>query len=529
MLDKGLPATSVQRPDLSGMCSIAGLLVEAAKVCHWSSDRPHAGALTHINTLRTPRPYTRALPALQGNARMLDVIRWDSDLIRRYDLAGPRYTSYPTAVQFGTQTGAFDLLHALRDSRKAHRPLSLYVHIPFCANICYYCACNKVITKDRSRAQAYLQRLGNEIEMLGCHLAPDQVVEQLHLGGGTPTFLNHDELRQLMTRLRANFHLLDDDSGDYGIEIDPREADWSSMGLLRELGFNRVSLGVQDLDPAVQRAVNRLQSLEQTRAIVEAARTLQFRSVNIDLIYGLPLQTPQGFARTVDEIIALQPDRLSVFNYAHLPERFMPQRRIEQHDLPAPEQKLHMLQGTIEQLTLAGYRYIGMDHFALPDDELAIAQEEGTLQRNFQGYTTHGHCDLLGLGVSAISQIGDLYCQNSSDLNDYQTLLASDQLATKRGLVCHEDDRIRQAVIQQLICHFELDFSQIEAAFMIEFRGYFSEAWPRLVEMHHDGLIVLDDRGIRVLPAGRLLVRAVCMLFDRYLSPQTLQRFSRVI
>lgn len=460
---------------------------------------------------------------------MLDAIRWDSDLIRRYDMAGPRYTSYPTAVQFQTQVGAFDLLHALRDSRKAVRPLSLYVHIPFCANICYYCACNKVITKDRGRAQAYLQRLEHEIQMIACHLDPGQVVEQLHFGGGTPTFLSHDELRQLMAQLRKHFNLLDDDSGDYGIEIDPREADWSTMGLLRELGFNRVSLGVQDLDPQVQRAVNRLQSLEETQAIIEAAHTLQFRSVNIDLIYGLPKQTPEAFAHTVDEIIALQPDRLSVFNYAHLPERFMPQRRIDSADLPAPEAKLLMLERTIEQLTQAGYRYIGMDHFALPDDELAVAQEELTLQRNFQGYTTHGHCDLIGLGVSAISQVGDLYSQNSSDLSDYQGLLGSDQLATKRGLVCNTDDRVRRTVIQQLICHFSLDFAAIEAAFAIDFRAYFSEQWPQLARMASDGLIELDAQGIRVSPAGRLLVRSICMVFDAHLTQHNRERFSRVI
>lgn len=460
---------------------------------------------------------------------MLDAIRWDSDLIRRYDLAGPRYTSYPTAVQFHTQVGAFDFLHALRDSRKAIRPLSLYVHIPFCANICYYCACNKVITKDRGRAQVYLQRLEHEIQMIASHLDPGQVVEQLHFGGGTPTFLSHDELRQLMSHLRQYFNLLDDDSGDYGIEIDPREADWSTMGLLRELGFNRVSLGVQDLDPQVQRAVNRLQSLEETRAIIEAARTLQFRSVNIDLIYGLPKQTPQGFARTVDEIIALQPDRLSVFNYAHLPERFMPQRRIDSNDLPPPETKLQMLEKTIEQLTNAGYRYIGMDHFALPDDELAIAQEELTLQRNFQGYTTHGHCDLIGLGVSAISQVGDLYSQNSNDLADYQNQLGSDQLATKRGLVCNQDDRLRRAVIQQLICHFSLDFADIETRFGVDFRACFSTLWPQLTGMANDGLISLKSTGIEVLPAGRLLVRSVCMVFDAYLTQQNRQRFSRVV
>jgi oxygen-independent coproporphyrinogen-3 oxidase len=460
---------------------------------------------------------------------MLDAIRWDSDLIRRYDLAGPRYTSYPTAMQLETQVGAFDLLHALRDSRKALRPVSLYVHIPFCANICYYCACNKVITKDRGRAQAYLQRLEHEIQMIACHLDPGQVVEQLHFGGGTPTFLSHDELRQLMAHLRQHFTLLDDDSGDYGIEIDPREADWSTMGLLRELGFNRVSLGVQDLDPQVQRAVNRLQSLEETQAIIDAARTLQFRSVNIDLIYGLPKQSPHAFAHTVEEIIALQPDRLSVFNYAHLPERFMPQRRIDSADLPTPQAKLQMLERTTEQLTQAGYRYIGMDHFALPDDELAVAQEELTLQRNFQGYTAHGHCDLIGVGVSAISQIGDLYSQNSNDLADYQNLLASDQLATKRGLVCNQDDRIRRAVIQQLICHFSLDFVAIEKQFDIEFRNYFSDLWPQLATMASDGLITLDSTGIKVLPAGRLLVRSVCMVFDAYLTQQNRQRFSRVI
>lgn len=460
---------------------------------------------------------------------MLDAIRWDSDLIRRYDLAGPRYTSYPTALQFHTQVGAFDFLHALRSSRKASRPLSLYVHIPFCANICYYCACNKVITKDRGRAQAYLQRLEHEIKMVASHLGPDQIVEQVHFGGGTPTFLSHDEMRHLMGQLRKHFNLLEDDRGDYGIEIDPREADWSTMGLLRELGFNRVSLGVQDLDPQVQRAVNRLQSLDETRAIVEAARTLQFRSINIDLIYGLPKQTPTSFAHTMQEIITLQPDRLSVFNYAHLPERFSPQRRIEGADLPSPEAKLQMLERTVEQLTGAGYSYIGMDHFALPDDELAVAQEELTLQRNFQGYTTHGHCDLIGLGVSAISQIGDLYSQNSNDLSDYQTQLASDQLATKRGLVCNQDDRIRRAVIQQLVCHFSLDFTDIERRFAIEFRAYFSELWPQLARMASDGLISLHPASLEILPAGRLLVRSVCMAFDSYLSQQNRQRFSRVI
>ena len=460
---------------------------------------------------------------------MLDAIRWDSDLIRRYDLAGPRYTSYPTAMQFTDQVSTFDLLHALRESRKASRPLSLYVHVPFCANICYYCACNKVITKDRGRAQPYLQRLEQEIRQVACHLDPRQTVEQLHFGGGTPTFLSHAELRQLMASLRENFTLLDDDSGDYGIEIDPRDADWSTMGLLRELGFNRVSIGLQDLDPQVQRAVNRLQSLEETRAVIDAARTLQFRSINIDLIYGLPKQTPEAFAQTINEVISLQPDRLSVFNYAHLPERFMPQRRINTSDLPSPAAKLEMLERTIAQLTAAGYRYIGMDHFALPDDELAIAQEEATLQRNFQGYTTHGHCDLIGLGVSAISQIGELYCQNDSDITQYQRTLASGQLATARGLLCNQDDRIRREVIQQIICNLNLPFAHIEQVFNIDFRGYFAQQWPALQRMAADGLITLDHEQLTVLPAGRLLVRSVCMVFDGYLEQASRQRFSRVI
>ena len=460
---------------------------------------------------------------------MLPTIRWDADLIRRYDHAGPRYTSYPTAVQFHDGVKPADFLHAIDASREAGRQLSLYVHVPFCANICYYCACNKVITKDRSRSREYLASLQREMELISAHLGPDQVVEQLHFGGGTPTFLSHQELRELMAGLRSRFSLRDDDIGDYSIEIDPREADWATMGLLRELGFNRVSFGVQDLDPEVQRAVNRLQTLEQTQAVMDAARTLAYRSINIDLIYGLPKQTPESFARTVEAIIALKPDRLSVFNYAHLPERFMPQRRINSADLPSPAQKLEMFENSVRQLLAAGYRYIGTDHFALPDDSLSIAQENGELQRNFQGYTTHGHCDLIGLGVSSISQVGDLYCQNSSDLKVYQERLQADELATQRGLVCHSDDIIRRAVISQLICHFQLQFSDIEARFGIDFPEYFASCLPMLEQMARDGLIILTPGGIRVMAAGRLLVRSICMLFDAYQSDTSQQRFSRII
>ncbi len=460
---------------------------------------------------------------------MLESIRWDTELIRRYDQAGPRYTSYPTAVQFNGRIGSFDLLHALRESRQARRPLSLYVHLPFCANICYFCGCNKVITADRQRAIPYLQQLKREIELIACHLSPDQPVEQLHLGGGTPTFLEHQQLRDLMTHLRSHFLLVDSKASDFSVEIDPREANWPTMGLLRELGFNRISLGVQDLDPQVQAAVNRVQSLEQIRAVVDAARTLHFRSLSVDLIYGLPLQTPASFAQTLQAVIELQPDRLSLFNYAHLPQRFAPQRRIDAADLPDPAAKLEMFQQSIEALTRAGYRYIGMDHFALPDDDLAIAQEDGTLQRNFQGYTTHGHCDLIGLGVSAISQIGDLYCQNQTDLAAYQESLSQGQLATQRGLRCSADDRLRRSVIQSLMCTFHLDIGALERAHGVDFRSYFASAWPALEQMAGDGLLTLSPSEIKVLPAGRLLIRVICMQFDHYLSHEADERYSRVI
>lgn len=460
---------------------------------------------------------------------MLDAIRWDADLIHRYDQAGPRYTSYPTALQFDGKMGSFDLLHALRRSRQSGRALSLYLHLPFCSSVCYHCRSNKVITADRGRAFSYLKQLEKEIELIACHLGPDQVVEQLHVGGGTPTFASHDQLRQLMAHLREHFTLQDDDHVDFGIDIDPRETDWATMGLLRELGFNRVNISVPDLDPTVQRAINRTQTLEQTQTIIDAARTLQYRTIDINLIYGLPLQTPPHFARTVDAVIALQPDRVSLSSYEHLPERHMAQRRINAADLAASANKLKMLQTGVEQLTHAGYRYIGMDHFALPDDELAVAQEDGRLQRNVQGYTTHGHCDLIGLGVSAISQIGDLYCQNSSDVTIYQQTLSQGQLATVRGLRCSEDDQIRRSVIQALLCDFELRFDEVEKDYGIDFRTYFQKSWPALNQMAADGLIQLNDNAISIQPTGRLLAHALCMQFDHYEPASPVSQFSRAI
>lgn len=460
---------------------------------------------------------------------MLDPVRWDTELICCYDQAGPRYTSYPCALEFHEGVSEFELRQALKDSRQQLRPLALYVHLPFCPNLCYYCNCTKIITKDRGRTQPYLQRLEQEIRLIARQLDPKQPVRQLLLGGGTPTFLSHDELRQLMSCLREHFNLADDDSVDYGIEIDPREADWATMGLLRNLGFNRISLGVQALDPAVQRAVNRMQRLDETRAIIEAARTLQFRSINIDMMYGLPKQTPAMFAEAVAEVIAMQPDRLALYHYAHLPERFAAQRKINASELPERAAKLQMMQNSFEQLSAAGYRYIGMEQFALPDDELAIAQEEGQLRRTFQGYSSCRSCDLIGLGLSAISQIGTLYSQNSSELKEYQALLDAGQLPMRKGLHLTQDDQIRRAVIEHLLCDAQLEFAAIEQRFAIDFRHYFADIWPHLEQFAQDGLIELSDTKLDVCPVGRLLIHVLCLPFDKHRLAEHQQRFSRII
>lgn len=448
---------------------------------------------------------------------MLDAIRWDAGLIRRYAEPASRYACYPAARQFHAGIGSFDLLHALRSSRQAQRPLSLYLHLPFGGGIGYR-GCDQGIAKDRSLP--YLQHLEREIDLVGRHLGPQQRVEQLYFGGGAPTFLNHEQLRRLMSHLRRRCHLLDDDAGDYAIDIDPREADWPTLGLLRELGFNRLNIGVQALDPLVQRAIDRSHSLEQVRSLLEAARTLNYRSVNIELSLGLPRQTAVGFARTLAAIIALQPDRLALLDAAQLPRHAA---------RPAEADKQAMLAQGSEQLTRAGYRYIGLGQFALPDDELAMLQEGGRLQRNVQGYTDRGHCDLIGLGVSAISQVGDLYAQNSSDLGRYQACLDRGQLATCRGLRSDADDRLRRAVIDRLLCDFQLDFRAVEERFALVFRDYFAAAWPCLEQMHRDGLLELGEDFIDIRPAGRLLVRSVCRLFDRYSGPLGTECVSRVI
>lgn len=454
---------------------------------------------------------------------------FDIDLINRYDLAGPRYTSYPTAVQFHDGFGPEQYKAAVRASNGSGRPLSLYFHLPFCDTVCFYCACNKVVTKDRSKTPPYLRRLYREMELQSELFDNDRVVEQLHWGGGTPTFLNDDEMRELMAQTRQNFRLLDDDTGEYSIEIDPREARQDTIRTLREIGFNRMSMGLQDLDEKVQKAVNRIQTAAQTFGVLQQARDNGFRSISLDLIYGLPFQTMDSFGRTLDRVIEVQPDRLSVFNYAHLPTRFKPQRRINAEELPSPQEKLDILQLTGEKLAQAGYVYIGMDHFARPDDELAVAQREGLLYRNFQGYSTHAHCDLIGLGVTSIGMVGPTYAQNVRTLDEYYDCIDADRLPVFRGLELNRDDELRRDLITRLICHFGLDKNAFESEWDIDFASYFADECTRLDTMQADGLLVHDDQRIEVQPAGRLLIRNICMVFDAYLTAEGIGRFSRVI
>jgi oxygen-independent coproporphyrinogen-3 oxidase len=457
-------------------------------------------------------------------------IDFDLDLIRRYDQSGPRYTSYPTAVEFHDGFAEAEYRAACERSSAAGRPLSLYFHIPFCDTVCFYCACNKVATKDRSLAQPYLDRVYRELEMQRGLFGDGRRVEQLHWGGGTPTFISSGQMQELMATTRRWFDLAGDDEGEYSIEIDPREADADTVALLRRLGFNRMSLGVQDFDPKVQKAVNRIQTEEETLAVLEASRDQGFRSVSIDLIYGLPHQSVDGFQRTLDRIIEFAPDRLSVFNYAHLPSRFMPQRRINEVDLPMPQTKLDILKSTGERLADAGYVYIGMDHFARPDDELAMAQRDGTLYRNFQGYSTHADCDLIGVGVTSIGKVDNTYAQNRRTLDEYYADIDAGLLSVFRGIELNRDDEIRRDVITKLICNFALDFEDVERAWGIDFGSYFAEELPNLSPMQDDGLLEASDSGIRVLPRGRLLIRNICMTFDAYLAAkQGPIGFSKVI
>ncbi len=455
-------------------------------------------------------------------------IQFDLDLINRYDKAGPRYTSYPTALELHEGFGDREYRQHIATSNAAGGPLSLYFHIPFCDTVCFYCACNKIVTKNRKHAEPYLANLCKEIAMQGDLFDSSRVVNQLHWGGGTPTFLSYEQMLTLMAVTRKHFQLRDDDKGEYSIEVDPRETNDHTIKQLRELGFNRVSLGLQDFDPAVQKAVNRLQSEEQTFSVLAAARAEGFRSTNIDLIYGLPLQTVETFARTLDKILAVEPDRFSIFNYAHMPARFKTQRQINDADMPTPDVKLAILQMVGQRLTEAGYVYIGMDHFAKPDDELAVAQREGHLYRNFQGYSTHSDCDLVGLGITSIGRVGDAYIQNVKELDEYEQLIGQGQLPVFKGVKLNDDDKLRRAVITQLICHFDLTYAVIEQQFCINFSDYFAKELEALIPMQHDGLLRLSEQGVQVLSAGRLLIRNICMVFDKYLA-QKQQQFSKVI
>ena len=463
---------------------------------------------------------------------MAQHIVFDIDLIKRYDQTGPRYTSYPTAAQFHTGILERDYRKWARHSNEdpIPRPLSLYVHIPFCDTVCFYCACTKVVTKNHQRADEYLEYLCREIALQGQLFDPDRIVEQLHWGGGTPTFLDNDQIRKLMDCTARHFPLLSDDSGEYSIEIDPRSVDADKLQVLREAGFNRISLGVQDVNAEVQKAVNREQSRELTQEITAQARQLGFKSINMDLMYGLPLQTVASFEQTLDAVIEMNPDRIAAYNYAHLPERFKPQRRIHETDLPSADEKLALLQHTIEHLTGAGYVYIGMDHFAKPDDELAIAQKNATLQRNFQGYSTHVDCDLVSVGMSAIGHVCDNYSQNVRKLDEYYALLDAGKLPLERGIELEPDDLLRRDVITRLMCNFVLDIKAMESKWHFDFYSHFKPELHDLQTMQADGLILLEDDILRVLPAGRLLVRNICMVFDRYLrTGNDSSRFSRVI
>jgi oxygen-independent coproporphyrinogen-3 oxidase len=384
------------------------------------------------------------------------------------------------------------------------------------------------VTKDRARAVPYLEHLYKEIALQAALFDSNRMVEQLHWGGGTPTFISHEQMTELMQCLRRHFNFADDEVGEYSIEIDPREANAETIGVLREIGFNRLSLGVQDLDERVQKAVNRIQSEQETFAVIDAARAQGFRSISLDLMYGLPLQTVEGFVRTLDRVLQAEPDRLSLFNYAHMPTLFKPQRRINEDELPGAQTKLDILQASIEHLGNAGYVYIGMDHFARPDDELAVAQREGKLHRNFQGYSTHADCDLVALGVTAIGQIGDSYSQNQREVEPYYKAIEAGQLPLLRGMRLSEDDRIRRRVIQALICQFALDFVATDAELGIDCRNYFAKELQRLEPMQEDGLLEVSETGIQVMPAGRLLIRNICMVFDAYLQDSA-QQFSKVI
>ncbi|WP_159657383.1 oxygen-independent coproporphyrinogen III oxidase [Vibrio atypicus] len=452
-------------------------------------------------------------------------IVWDQAVLDKYNYSGPRYTSYPTALEFHEAFTVAD--YDMACTQYPERPLSLYIHIPFCHKLCYYCGCNKVITRHAHKADEYLDVLEQEIRTRAA-LLQGREVTQLHFGGGTPTFLTKAQISRLMAILRGEFFFTGD--AEISIEVDPREIELDMLDHLRGEGFNRLSIGVQDFNKEVQKLVNREQDEEFIFAMVERAKQLGFRSTNLDLIYGLPKQTKDSFAATLKQVLEMKPGRLSVFNYAHMPQLFAAQRKIKDEDLPIAEEKMAILQDTIATLTDAEYQFIGMDHFALPDDELAVAQREGVLHRNFQGYTTQGEADLVGFGVSAISMIGDAYAQNQKELKKYYAQVNDQRHALWKGVALDSDDLLRREVIKQLICNFKLDKTMIESEFSVDFNGYFKEDLGLLQTFINDELVEVDEKEIRVTLRGRLLIRNICMCFDKYLRAKARQQqFSRVI
>jgi len=457
-----------------------------------------------------------------------DRIRWDPGLIRKYDVAGPRYTSYPTALQFESGFGSREYESYLLERPPAIGPLSLYVHIPYCRNICYYCACNKIVTRDSEVAERYIVALEKEIALLSRHFDRRRRVTQLHWGGGTPTFLSPAELTRLMHGLAKHFSLIDSPEREYSIELDPRAVDPGTIALLKGLGFNRVSMGVQDFDPAVQRAINRIQPYDMVETLVDAVRQMRFKSLSFDLIYGLPLQSPGTMEKTLAQVISLDPDRISCYSYAHLPDMFKSQRSIDRMQLPTADAKLEILHTIIDTLIDAGYLYVGMDHFVKPSDELAQALHDGTLQRNFQGYSTQLAPELLGIGVSSISSTRDLYCQNVKTVDEYYAMLEQDKLPVQRGLRLSAEDRLRRDVIMQLICRMGIDTTETGERHGVDFQSHFARELAVLEDMGREGLVSIEGSRIHVTAAGRPLVRNICMVFDAYLDPSR-QRFSRTI
>ena len=454
------------------------------------------------------------------------------ELLTRFDVPGPRYTSYPTADRFVEAFSQLDLHQALelrsQGLSQKIRPLSIYVHIPFCESLCYYCACNKIITKHHEKAEPYLRYLAKEVELYTNAIGMGQSVSQLHLGGGTPTFLSDDELRELMSVLKRSFSFVA--GGEYSVEVDPRTVNEQRLALLLELGFNRLSFGVQDFDPEVQKAVHRIQPAAQVFGLVESARKMGFESVNVDLIYGLPKQTPESFDRTLKQVNELRPDRIALYAYAHLPERFKPQRRILATELPVASSKIAMLSQSMDALMAAGYVYVGMDHFALPDDALAVAKRQGRLHRNFQGYSTQPDCDLIGLGVSAIGRMGGTYSQNAKTMEEYVDMLDHGQMPIVKGLALSRDDLIRRAWIMAIMCQGHVQYDAFNEGWLIDAKKYFAPELSQLESLQDQGLVELSDSGLKVTPMGWYFVRGVAMVFDKYLqADRNRTRFSKII